>query len=48
MINGFSTTMYAMVTNVTTPPRTSRPTEESRSEILKNRSRAAVLFAMAR
>jgi hypothetical protein len=48
MISGFSTMMYAIVTKVTRPPRTSRPTVDSRSEILKNRSRAAVLDAMGR
>jgi hypothetical protein len=36
---GFRITMYAIVTNVTTPPRTSVPTVEPRLVISKNRSK---------
>ena len=35
MISGFSTTMYAIVKNVASPPRTSRATVDPRAEIEK-------------
>ncbi|CAB4876959.1 unannotated protein [freshwater metagenome] len=35
MMSGLSATMYAIVKNVTKPPRTSLATVEPRSEILK-------------
>src|ERR671912_983085 len=38
MISGLSTTMYAIVMKVTSPPRTSRRTVEPRAVILKYRS----------
>jgi hypothetical protein len=38
MIRGFSTTMYAMVKNVTNPPRISRLYVEPRAERLNQRS----------
>ncbi len=37
-IRGLSTMMYDIVRNVTSPPRTSRPTVDPRSLILKNPS----------
>ena len=40
MMSGLSTTMYAIVKNVTSPPRISRATVEPRSLIRNHRSRA--------
>ena len=40
MMSGLSTTMYAIVMKVTSPPRTSRRTEDPRSVIPKYRSSA--------
>ncbi|CAB5042490.1 unannotated protein [freshwater metagenome] len=45
-MSGLSATMYAIVKNVTTPPRTSRPTVEPRSEILKYESSMTYPFLL--
>jgi hypothetical protein len=48
MISGLRITMYAIVTNVTRPPRTSRLSDDPRSVKWKRRSRASAMVRRGR